>query len=381
MKLQLPKIYFSGILFAFLIANIAQAQPFRGCATGKERVRPVNANFEKEILRLVNVERKKRGLNSLTWNENMARAARYHAADMAHDDYFKHASLDKGGREVCATFARIRKFGAGSAENIAAGGNTPAGTMRQWMNSPGHKRNILSAGAKSLGVGYYYKPGLRNKWRHYWVQNFSARATNGGSGGNSGGGNSGGGNSGNSGKGRSKLSPTRSYRSNAIATLEIRNRTKGVLKGYWVDYKGQEKFYFNLSPGKSHKQPTATKNLWIIKNAQGRVVRKIFMKKWYQLISIGRNQRGNGGGKMIRRNRSFSSKTKATLKITNRTPGKLMGYWVDEKGRERYYFTINTGGTYTQNTFTKHLWRIKNARGRVVRRIFMKKQFVNRIIR
>lgn len=377
MKNKLLKTWTSGILLVFLITNFTQAQPFRGCATGNERVAAVNAAYEKEILRLVNVERKKRGLKPLTWNAKMALSARYHAADMAHDNYFNHASYDKGGRKVCGTFERIKKFGGGSAENIAAGGSSPEGTMRQWMNSPGHKRNILSSGAKSLGVGYYYKRGLNNKWRHYWVQNFSRDATNATSGGGSSGGNSGG----NTGKGRSKLSPTRSYRSNTISTLEVRNRTKGMLKGYWVDYKGQEQFYFNLAPGKAHKQPTATKNLWRIKNAQGRVVRQIFMKKWYQLISIGRNQRGNGGGKMIRRNRSLSSKTKATLKITNRTPGKLMGYWVDQKGRERYYFTINVGGTYTQNTFTKHLWRIKNARGKVVRRIFMKKQFVNRIIR
>lgn len=182
------------VLFSLVcLPFLAQAQPFRGCATGKENVAPVNEAYEREVLRLVNVERKRRGLQPLTWNPAMARAARYHAADMAHDNYFDHASYDKGGRKVCATFTRIRKFGSGSAENIAVGGNTPAGTMRQWMNSPGHKKNILSAGSKSLGVGYYYKPGLNNKWRHYWVQNFSRVATNGSTGGNSG-------NSGNSGK-------------------------------------------------------------------------------------------------------------------------------------------------------------------------------------
>ncbi|OJJ22016.1 hypothetical protein BKI52_08225 [marine bacterium AO1-C] len=176
----------------------SQAQPFRGCAKGTEYVKPINASFEKEVLRLVNVERKKRGLQPLTWNEEMARAARYHAADMAHDNYFDHASYDPGKRKACKTFERIRKFGAGSAENIAAGSSTPEGVMRQWMNSAGHKRNILSKGSKSLGIGYYYKPGLKNNWRHYWVQNFSWKATNGstGGGGNTGGGNSGGGNTG-----------------------------------------------------------------------------------------------------------------------------------------------------------------------------------------
>lgn len=204
----LPKL-----LYAFLILTIAtvtlQAQPFRGCATGNEYVPPVNEAFEKEILRLVNIERKKRGLASLTWNKKMAQAARYHAADMAHDDYFEHASYDRGGVQVCKTFARIRKFGPGSAENIAVGGSTPAGTMRQWMNSPGHKRNILSKGSKSLGVGYYYKKGLKNKWRHYWVQNFSYVKTNGttGGGNNSGGSNTGGGNTGKSGNLKTKVAP------------------------------------------------------------------------------------------------------------------------------------------------------------------------------
>ena len=384
MKNTLLKTWAPGILIAFLITNIVQAQPFRGCASGGERVPAVNANFEKEILRLVNVERKKRGLSSLTWNAKMARAARYHAADMAHDDYFNHASFDKGGRQVCATFARIRKFGSGSAENIAAGGNTPAGTMRQWMNSPGHKKNILSAGAKSLGVGYYYKSGLKNKWRHYWVQNFSREVTNGSSGG--GGNTGGGGNSGNgggSGKGNG-LSTDRSYVSNVKAVLEVRNRTSGMLKGYWVDYQGRERFYFNLAPGKSYKQSTSTKNLWRIKNAQGQVMRKVFMKKRFQSITIGRNRKNSGGnnkGSNAKRNRSLPSTTNATLKITNRTNGTLKGYWVDFKGKERYYFTIRRGGTITQKTLTKHLWRIRNARGKVVRRIFMNKRLENRIIK
>lgn len=197
------------LLLIFFLTDSLQAQPFRGCATGNERVAPVNAKFEKEVLRLVNVERKKRGLPALTWNQKMAWSARYHAADMAHDNYFEHASYDKGGRKVCGTFTRIKKFGPAGAENIAVGGSTPAGTMRQWMNSPGHKKNILSRGSKSLGVGYYYKPGLRNKWRHYWVQNFSYVATNGTTGGS---GNSGGGNSGSSGNLGGKLAP-RSIRS------------------------------------------------------------------------------------------------------------------------------------------------------------------------
>ncbi|HAS46103.1 MAG TPA: hypothetical protein DCS93_36820 [Microscillaceae bacterium] len=189
----------------------SQAQPFRGCPKGTEYVKPINASFEKEVLRLVNVERKKHGLQPLTWNEKMARAARYHAADMAHDDYFSHDSYDPGGKMTCETFDRIRKFGFGIAENIAAGSRTPVDVMQQWMTSEGHKRNILSTRSKSIGIGYYYKPRTNPGAKYFWVQNFSGETTNGGTGGggNTGGGNSGGGNTGgsNSSDNKTKVAP------------------------------------------------------------------------------------------------------------------------------------------------------------------------------
>lgn len=161
------------VVFFIASATVLKAQSFRGCPTGEEDVTPVNNEFEKEVLRLVNIERESRGLAALTWNEDAARAARYHAADMAQDDYFAHASQDGTGVEVCGTFERIGKFVSGGAENIAAGSNTPEAVMNQWMNSKGHKENILSEGIQSLGVGYYHNPNLDNDWSHYWVQVFS----------------------------------------------------------------------------------------------------------------------------------------------------------------------------------------------------------------
>ena len=130
---------------------------FVGIPTGKENVTPQNLAFEKEVLRLTNIERAKEGLAALVWNDNLARAARYHAADMAKDGYFDHNTHDKvNGKlvEICSTFERITKFGAGSGENIASGGSTPAATVLQWMNSPGHKENIMR-NFTTLGVGFY----------------------------------------------------------------------------------------------------------------------------------------------------------------------------------------------------------------------------------
>gem|GEM_PF-544299 len=138
---------------------------FKGCATGKEVVPAENEAFEKKILELVNIERKKVGKPAMVWSPSLARAARYHAADMATDGYFEHNSYDviNGVKTVvCTTFERIGKFGKGYAENIAWGSTTPEGSINQWMNSAGHKVNILSDN-KALGVGFY---------KNYWVQVF-----------------------------------------------------------------------------------------------------------------------------------------------------------------------------------------------------------------
>lgn len=147
---------------------------FQGCPTGSERVPAYNEGFEKEVLRLVNVERRKHGLPELQWNADLTRAARYHAADMAIEDYFNHTSYDRQGNRLisaCDTWKRIQAFYASpGAENIAAGSRTPEGVMQQWMNSPGHRANILRRGLTQLGVGLYAAD--NSKYGYYWVQNF-----------------------------------------------------------------------------------------------------------------------------------------------------------------------------------------------------------------
>jgi uncharacterized protein YkwD/glutaredoxin len=144
------------------------AKTFKGCATGKENIPAENEAFEKKVMEIVNAERKKVGKPAMTWDANLARAARYHAADMATEGYFDHASHDvENGVEtkVCDTFERISKFGKGYAENIAMGSTSPEGAMNQWMNSAGHKRNILSDNT-TIGVGFY---------KGHWVQVFGVK--------------------------------------------------------------------------------------------------------------------------------------------------------------------------------------------------------------
>lgn len=165
------------IVLFFIISLTTEAQKqFKGCATGTERIEAIDTNLEKDILRLVNIERKKRGLQPVIWNNELANAARYHAADMAHDNYFEHASHDRKGQrivKVCGTFDRIKKFCTSifaCSENISAGSSTASSIVNGWMNSPGHRKNILFKSAKYMGAGYYKKSG--STWGSYAVQCF-----------------------------------------------------------------------------------------------------------------------------------------------------------------------------------------------------------------
>jgi len=111
----------------------------------------------------------------LQLSSQLTAAALGHSEDMAHNDYFSHTSLD--GR---AFWQRIEAQGYSfwsAGENIAAGYQTPAAVMAGWMDSSGHRANILDCDFKDIGVGYYY---LANdsgdlNYRHYWTQDFGTR--------------------------------------------------------------------------------------------------------------------------------------------------------------------------------------------------------------
>lgn len=150
-------------------ANFPKGKPTApGLPTGREDFASMLAFGEREVVRLTNLERANLGLNPLVWDEKLARAARYHAADMAHDVYFDHASFDrKDGRLVRLgiEFARIRRFdGKGSGENIALMPTDSAEeVVRRWMESRSHKENILNPAYRRVGVGFC---------GGYWVQDF-----------------------------------------------------------------------------------------------------------------------------------------------------------------------------------------------------------------
>ena len=104
----------------------------------------------------------------LAANPALQTAARGHSKDMATRNYFDHNSPEgtgPGQRMKGAGF-----LGGYSGENIAAGNDTAAGTVQQWMKSPGHCSNIMDKDFKYLGVGTFSNPAA--KYKHYWTQNF-----------------------------------------------------------------------------------------------------------------------------------------------------------------------------------------------------------------
>ena len=122
--------------------------------------------YEQEVIRLVNVERTKQGLKELKYDWELARVARYKSEDMRDNNYFSHNSPVYG-----SPFDMMKNFGINykaAGENIAKGQSTPEQVVKAWMNSSGHRANILSTKFTHIGVGYA-------KNGHIWTQQFISK--------------------------------------------------------------------------------------------------------------------------------------------------------------------------------------------------------------
>ena len=122
-------------------------------------------DFEGEVIRLVNDIRRQNGLTPLTENWELSRVARYKSQDMHDKNYFSHTSPTYG-----SPFDMMKSFGISyrtAGENIAKGYRTPQAVVDGWMNSEGHRKNILSASYSKIGVGCYSSNGVL-----YWSQFF-----------------------------------------------------------------------------------------------------------------------------------------------------------------------------------------------------------------
>ncbi|MGE8000968.1 CAP domain-containing protein [Lysinibacillus sp. NPDC093190] len=122
----------------------------------------VNA-FEQEVVKLTNAERTKAGLAPFKTDDQLMAAAREKSQDMQSKNYFSHTSPTFG-----SPFDRMKALGItykSAGENIAQGQRTPQEVVQAWMDSPGHRANILNEKFTHIGVGYV-------KSGNYWTQQF-----------------------------------------------------------------------------------------------------------------------------------------------------------------------------------------------------------------
>jgi len=125
------------------------------------------AQYEAEVVKLTNEQRTAKGCKALRVDDRLVTAARAHSTDMVTENFFSHTGSNGSNfvaREVAAGYP---KKGA-SAENIAWGYRTPKDVVTAWMNSSGHRANILNCASVAVGVGLAYNAA----GAPYWTQDF-----------------------------------------------------------------------------------------------------------------------------------------------------------------------------------------------------------------
>ncbi|MFC0270667.1 CAP domain-containing protein [Metabacillus herbersteinensis] len=119
--------------------------------------------FEQKVVELTNVERQKQGLKPLQLDTELSKVAREKSSDMQRNNYFSHTSPTYG-----SPFDMMKKYGIdyrAAGENIAMGQRSPEEVVKAWMNSEGHRKNIMSSDFTHIGVGHVAQG-------NYWTQMF-----------------------------------------------------------------------------------------------------------------------------------------------------------------------------------------------------------------
>lgn len=170
------------------VTNITYSQR-RGVITVKSRPvyvepareesrRPISpSDIEKDVFHMINAERRKKGLSQLAWNDRAAKTARQHSKNMMQQGFFSHRGKD--GSLVGTRATRLGVQWQGIGENLVYFRNyqDPAEfAVKSWMNSSGHKKNILAQNWIETGIGavvaddgtyfltqvFFYSTGNRN---------------------------------------------------------------------------------------------------------------------------------------------------------------------------------------------------------------------------
>jgi uncharacterized protein YkwD len=140
--------------------------------TGKENLPSYNEDEELKLIEIVNKARIEKNLQPLTIDPDLVRVARYHALDMAKEDYFSHESQNKVNNKLTKSigaFERIKLFypTGGNSENIHAGSEDAQGAYDAWFNSPGHYENLFGASSQKVGIGFMKDE--NSEYNYYWV--------------------------------------------------------------------------------------------------------------------------------------------------------------------------------------------------------------------
>lgn len=133
---------------------------------------PGGLAFEQEVLKLTNEFRQKNGLKALVLDQSLEKAADLHSKNMATQDFFSHT-----GKDNSRPWDRAQKAGYESGfvgENIAAGYRSAKAVVDGWINSPGHRANMLNSNYNEIGLGYYFLENDTGKvnYKSYWTQVF-----------------------------------------------------------------------------------------------------------------------------------------------------------------------------------------------------------------
>ncbi|MFI7586114.1 CAP domain-containing protein [Spongisporangium articulatum] len=142
------------------------SEPAQPAPTTAKPAEASDTSFAQQVVSLTNAERAKAGCGALTADSTLTSVAQAHSADMASHNYFSHNSQDG-----TTPFQRMSAAGYGyrtAGENIAAGQPTPSAVVSAWMNSAGHRANILNCSFTEIGVGY----ATGGSYRTYWTQDF-----------------------------------------------------------------------------------------------------------------------------------------------------------------------------------------------------------------
>lgn len=133
--------------------------------------------FINRVLELTNAQRLQAGAVPLKLNSKLNNSAQAHSQDMALHDFFDHkgsngSSMSDRAKASGYQFSRL-------GENIAAGYATPEDVVQGWLNSPGHRANILNPSYREIGIGYYYLANDTGKinQNYYWTQDFGVIST------------------------------------------------------------------------------------------------------------------------------------------------------------------------------------------------------------